>query len=175
MTEMPPEDRALFKRLKAWKHRPKDFSPGSEADPTPRQVYDRLMRESFAPALRSAGLKGSGGRFELPSETHWSLLGFQKSSHSDSNRLEFTVNLSVISRQVWEEQAPTRAHRGTKPAPSTFYGSWADQTRIGLLTPSGEDLWWSLDRGEDPRVVEEHVVSTLLDLAVPWLVARSSA
>lgn len=158
-----------------WKHRPKDFSPGSEDDPTPQQVYDRLMRESFAPALRAAGLKGSGGRFDLPSETYWAQLGFQKSSYSDTSVLEFTVNLSVISREVWAEQALARSHRGKKPAPSTFYGSWADQIRIGRLTPSGEDLWWSLNRGDDPSSLEAQVISTLLDLAVPWLVARSNA
>lgn len=175
MTEMSPEDRTFFERFKAWKHRPKDFSPGSEVDPTAQQIYDRLMKESFAPALRATGLKGSGGRFELPSEKYWSQLGFQKSSHSDTSVVKFTVNLSVIGREVWAEQASTRTHRGKKPAPSTFYGSWADQIRIGRLTTTGEDLWWTLNRGDDPSPVEEQVVGTLLDLAVPWLVAKSNA
>jgi hypothetical protein len=175
VTEMPPDDRAFLERFKAWKHRPKVFSSGSKADPTPQQVYDRLMKESFAPALRAAGLKGSGGRFELPSEKYWSQLGFQKSNYSDSNALEFTVNLSVISREVWVEQASAMPHLGKKPAPSTTYGAWADQIRIGQLTTSGEDLWWSLHRGDDPGPLEEQAVSTLLGLAVPWLVARSNA
>ena len=131
------------------------------------------MKKSFAPALRAAGLKGSGGRFELPSEEYWSQLGFQKSAHSDSDSLKFTVNLSVISRQVWAEQLLARPQLGQKPKPSTFYGSWADQVRIGRLTSSGEDLWWWLNRGDDPSPVGEQVVSALLDLAVPWLVAKS--
>jgi hypothetical protein len=175
VTEMTPEDRAFFDRFKLWKHRPKDFSPSSENDPTPQQMYDRLMKETFAPALRAAGLKGSGGRFELPSEKYWSQLGFQKSAYSDSSALKFTVNLSVISREVWAEQAAAKPHLGKKPAPSVFYGSWADQVRIGDLTTSGEDLWWSLNRGDDPSPMAEQVVSTLLELAVPWLVAKSNA
>lgn len=117
-----------------WKHRPKDFTPGSEADPTPKQLYDGLMKGTFAPALRAAGLKGSGGRFELPSEKYWAQLGFQKSAYSDSAALQFTVNLSVISRQVWAEQAAARPHLGGKPTPNIGYGSWADQVRIGDLT-----------------------------------------
>lgn len=170
---MSPEDRGLLGRFKKWKHRPKDHRPGSETDPTPQEVYDDLMKTSFAPALRGVGLKGSGGRFELPSDKYWALLGFQKSTYSDSDALEFTVNLSVISRTVWAEQASARPHLGQRPRPSTFYGSWAEQVRIGKLTPSGEDLWWRLNRGEDPGPVAQRVVSALVDVAVPWLVVTS--
>lgn len=77
---MCPEDRAFFERFRAWKHRPKDFSPATEDDPTPQVVYAELMKRVFAPALREAGLKGSGGRFELPSQKYWAQLGFQKSA-----------------------------------------------------------------------------------------------
>jgi hypothetical protein len=35
---MTPEDRAFFERFRAWKHRPKDHTPGSDGDPTPQQV-----------------------------------------------------------------------------------------------------------------------------------------
>jgi hypothetical protein len=172
---MSQADRAFLERFKAWKHRPKDHRSGSENDPTPQQVYDDLMKASFAPALRAAGLKGSGGRFELPSDKYWAQLGFQKSVYSDSSALEFTVNLSVISRDVWEEQAAAKPHLGKKPTPSIHYGSWAEQVRIGQLTPSGEDLWWRLNRREDPGPVAERVVSALLDFAVPWLVAKSDS
>lgn len=175
MTEMTPEDRTVFDRFKRWKHRPKDHRPGSEADPTPQQVYDELMKASFAPALRSVGLKGSGGRFELPSDRYWAQLGFQKSAHSDSDALMFTVNLSVISREIWAEEASAKPRLGDKPKPSTFYGSWADQVRIGQLTESGEDLWWRLKRGDDASQVAEQVVSSLLDIAVPWLRAKSKS
>ena len=170
---MQPEDRAFIDRFKLWKHRPKDFTPGSDADPTAQQVYDGLMKETFAPALRKAGLKGSGGRFELPSEAYWSQLGFQKSAHSDTSALQFTVNLSVISREVWAQRTSTNPHLGKKPTPNIRYGTWATQLRIGDLTQSGEDLWWAVSRGEDATRIAEQVVDTLRELAVPWLIARS--
>jgi hypothetical protein len=173
VSEMHPEDQRFLDRFKAWKHRPKDYRPGSEADPTTQQVYDELIKATFTPALRNAGLKGSGGRFELPSERYWAQLGFQKSAYSDADTLQFTVNLSVISRDAWAELAAAKPHLGKKPSPSTFYGSWAEQTRIGTLTASGEDLWWQLRRGEDPGPVAEQVLSALLDLAVPWLIEKS--
>jgi hypothetical protein len=174
VTEMRPEDRAFLDRFKLWKHRAKDFTPGTNTDPTPQQVYADLMKTRFAPALRGVGLMGSRGRFELPSPSFWAQLGFQKSAYSDSAELQFTVNLSVVSREVWAEQTSASPRLEKKPRPSTFYGSWVEQVRIGELTPSGEDLWWRLVRGDDPDPLAEQVVSTLLELAVPWLVAKSS-
>lgn len=173
MTELTPEDQAFFERFKVRTHRPENDTPGSDGYPTPQQVYDHLMKDSFAPALRGAGLKGSGGRFELPSEEFWSQLGFQKSAFSDSASLKFTVNLSVIGRGEWAEHVAAKPHLGEKPKPSTFYGSWAEQVRIGRLTLSGEDLWWLLERGDDPKPVADQVLSILLDVAVPWLVCKS--
>lgn len=174
MSQLGPEGRAFVDRFRSWKHRLKDHRSGSATDMTTQQVYNQLMKESFAPALRGVGLKGSGGRFELPAENSWVQLGFQKSAFSDSKDLKFTVNLSVISRAIWTEQSLARPYLGKRPSPSTHYGSWAEQIRIGHLTPSGNDLWWSLSRGQNPGPVATEVVSTLVDLAVPWLIAKST-
>jgi hypothetical protein len=175
VSEMNAEERATFERFKLWKHRRKDHSPASPDDPTPQVVYDSLMKETFAPALRQIGLKGSGGRFDLPADQHWVLLGFQKSAYSDSNEVQFTVNLAVIDRAVWLEQVAARPHLGKRPSPGTLYGAWADQTRIGALIPPGDDLWWRLIRGQDSEPIAASVVSALRDTAVPWLLARASA
>jgi hypothetical protein len=88
--------------------------------------------------------------------------------------VKFTVNLSVISRARWVEQSSAEPFLPAKPAPSTFYGPWGDHVRIGILMPSGQDLWWWLNRGENPIRLADEVVSLLLDLAVPWLLAKSS-
>ena len=42
----------------------------------------------------------------------------------------------------WEEARAERAYLPKKPAPNTFYGSFAWQVRIGHLLPGDEDLWW---------------------------------
>lgn len=153
-------------------HRTKGHGPVSK--PTPQQVYADLMKTRFAPALRRAGLKGSAGRFQLPSDKYWALLGFQKSAYSDSTEVQFTVNLSVISRDVWTEQVSARTDLGAQPKPGTFYGSWAEQIRIGKLTPTGEDVWWPIKRGIDPEPVAALVVSTLLELGLPWLKSKAT-
>ncbi len=79
-----PEDAEAVRRFANWKHRRKT-AVASDADadtPLSQAVYAELMRTAFGPALREAGLRGSTGRFELPSATHWGQLGFQKSAYS---------------------------------------------------------------------------------------------
>jgi hypothetical protein len=60
-----------------------------------------MLRDEIAPELRAAGFKGSRQSFDLPSESHWAVLGFQKSAWSDRQRVTFTVNLrgSGVSHQ----------------------------------------------------------------------------
>lgn len=112
MTELSPEDRSFLDRFKAWKHRPKVHRPGSETDPTPQQVYDDLMKASFAPALRGVGLKGSGGRFELPSEKYWAQLGFQKSAYSVFAAVERGDVGAVEGGDVFGVKMPRRRGAG---------------------------------------------------------------
>lgn len=129
------------------------------------------MKERFAPFLREAGLRGSGGRFTLASETYWLLLGFQKSTSSDRHEVRFTVNVSAIRRDVWDAQRAATPYLGRTPQPATLYGPWAEQQRIGMLTPSGLDKWWRLrpDRNVDAFVAD--VLADLRQYAIPWLKA----
>jgi hypothetical protein len=127
------------------------------------------MKAAFAPALRGAGLRGSGGRFELPSAWAWAQLGFQKSAHSSADELRFTVNVSVIPRDEWARQSAAKPYLGKRPAPGTQYGVWANSTRIGCLAPGGEDKWWRILRGVDAAAVRDDALHDLLTNAVPWL------
>src|SRR4029079_2033762 len=38
----------------------------------------------------------------LASATHWALLGFQRDKWSDKSRLRFTVNVTVVRRDAWD-------------------------------------------------------------------------
>src|SRR5947209_7169681 len=63
-----------------------------------QETFKRMMREQVAPQLRALGFKGSGQRFTLPSDSHWALLGFQRSAWGDSRKGKFTINLTVVSK-----------------------------------------------------------------------------
>ena len=125
-------------------------------------MYADLMKNAFAPALRAEGMRGSGGRFELPSATYWAQLGFQKSQYSDGQEVRFTVNLSVIDRAEWDTQVAKHPYLGPRPTPTSHYDRWARQQRIGLLNPDRADKWWRLVRGEQPAAVRDDVLHDLL-------------
>ena len=105
------------------------------------------MKTTFAPALRAVGLRGSNGRFELPSDVYRAQLGFQKSSCDGPDEVRFAVNLSVIGRAEGESQRADKPYLGKRPTPTTHYRAWAEQVRIGQLTPVGGDKGWRIIRG----------------------------
>ena len=129
------------------------------------------MKVTFAPALRKAGLRGSAGRFDLPSDSYWAQLGFQESAYSDGQRVRFTINLCAVRHDEWARQIATQPYLGRQPTPTVSY-VFADQSRIGQLTPEGEDKWWRILRGVDVRLVRDDAVHDLLTYAVPWLRER---
>src|SRR4051794_41008620 len=119
---MRPEDAEGVRRFGKSKHRDRR-SYTSAGDPrSPRDVYAEMMKGTFAPALRAAGLRGSSGRFALPSDLNWAQLGFQKSAYNSGDEVRFTVNLSVISRGEWESQRATKTYLGKEPSANTKYG-----------------------------------------------------
>jgi hypothetical protein len=167
-----PEDEETVRRFAAWKRRRRTPGRGDGDTRSPQDVYAELMKKSFGPALREVGLRGSGGRFELPSDVYWAQLGFQKSAYSDGQEIRFTVNLSVILRDEWTQQTEAKPYLGARPTPTNHYGSWADQARIGTRTPEGADKWWRIVRGVASDDVRDDALHDLLTYAVPWLRER---
>jgi hypothetical protein len=130
-----------------------------------------MMKEEIAPALRRLGFKGSGQRYELPSGTHWAILGFQKSAYSDSADARFTINLTVVGRDEWEEARRQRPYIGERPKPSTYSGvGW--ESRIGQLMPGGEDRWWRISGDLPTEPVAGEVISAIEEFALPAMRAR---
>lgn len=175
MSDKLPEREEAIRRFTAWKYRRRQPIPDDDPQPSPQEVYAGLMKSTFAPALRHEGLRGSNGRFELPSDTHWVQLGFQKSSYSDRHELRFTINLLVIRRDEWANQIATRPYLSQRPTPTNHYGPWAtDQIRIGTLTAEGEDKWWRIVRGQDVAPVVDDVLADIL-IGVQWLRERAKS
>jgi hypothetical protein len=90
----------------------------------------------------------------------------------DGQEVRFTVNLSVILRDEWIRQIAAKPHLGQRPTPTNHYGSWADQARIGSLTPDRADKWWRVVRGASSDDVRDDTLHDLLTYAVPWLRER---
>lgn len=166
-TDADRGEAAFLEELAKWTHRRGQRVPTGQ--PSAQDLYTSLMKTAFGPALRQAGFRGSSGRFELPSATHWVQVGFQKSFHSDASSVHFTVNLSVIPRDAWSAYRAARPGFGSRPSPNTRYGTSGEQTRIGLITPEGRDLWWTITPEEDPGPVRDDVLAKLFTYGIPWL------
>lgn len=90
------------------------------------------------------GLRGSGQIYTLPSESCWAQLGIQRSTWSDQDAVDFTVNLSVISTAAWARAVEENPSLGAKPSPNTYSLSRERfQQRIGRAAGGG-DYWWRL-------------------------------
>lgn len=121
--------------------------------------------------LRRLGFKGSGARFELPSTTHWLVLGVQKSLSSNATGIRFTVNLKAVSRARWEVVREENSWARDKPDGNSLGGT--DHTRLGLLA-FGTDTWWEVDPVEPVDNVVDSIVQLVEAFAVPWLREREA-
>jgi hypothetical protein len=144
---------------------------------TAQETFAAMLRDEVAPALRKLGLKGSGQRYELPSDDYWAIVGFQKSKWSDAAEVAFTLNLTVASRRGCAEARATHPHLPERPSPTrTLYGAgvdkWIWQSRIGLLLPDRNDRWWDVTAGQDTRALATELIDIIRDRALPAMRER---
>jgi hypothetical protein len=141
-----------------------------------------MLRDEVAPRLRALGFKGTGQKFALPSETHWALLGFQKSGFSDMGQVAFTVNLTVVERDAWERGSqeawpnrPVRPPGANWSLPpmleEKFVGAYW-HSRIGFVMPGSRDRWWKVLADADNADVAVAIVAEIEEFAVPAMHER---
>jgi hypothetical protein len=139
--------------------------------PTAQEAFARMVKEEIAPGLRRMGFKGSGQRYELPSETHWAMLSFQKSAFSDSDDVRFTINLKVIGREEWQRARQERSYLGERPSPSVFANvGW--ESRIGRLLPGDRDQWWTVTADGPTEPVAREILEAVKEFAFPAMIER---
>lgn len=146
-------------------------SPTAE---TAQETFKRMLRDVIAPALRMAGMRGSGGVYSIPSETHWVQLGFQRSQFNTAESVKFTVNCKVVRKDVWSTMYEERPYIGKTPRPNVRSGDFEWASRIGSLMPSGEDTWWSLGAGQETAGVAQEVLEAIRSFALPALTSAQS-
>lgn len=126
---------------------------------------------------QALGFKGSGQHFALPSDSHWALLGIQRSAWGTAQAVRFTLNFTVVSKRAWEALRTERSSLGERPSPNIFYGG-ADgiwHRRIGRFLPEGKDHWWELPAGSATNAVAAQVVAAVRDFALPEMMRQIEA
>ena len=139
---------------------------------TAQEAFTRMIKAEVAPALRRLGFKGSGQRYELPSKTHWAVVGFQRSTSSDAKHVKFTINATVVSREEWERASNEQPWLGKRPS-ANARSSVGWEARIGGVMPNtGGDHWWSVTPGSVTEPVAGEVVGAVRDYLLPAMRAR---
>ena len=160
------------------------FSKRQRSSDAARATYTSMLAKEIAPTLRTLGLKGSGTTYQLPNDTFWALLGFQKSRWNTAGDVRFTVDLTAVPRNVWtrpREMWPEQL--AARPSANMNAGgligeddrasySWQ---RIGGLTPAGTDRWWEITAETDVEDVADEVVGAIRRYAMPALQGRLGA
>ena len=89
---------------------------------TAQNKYRQLLKDYLSPALRSRGFVGSGGKYRLPDDKAYVLLGCQKNKWNTEDAVEFTINISVIGKQAWEAGREIQGEwMGKEPRPNVQY------------------------------------------------------
>jgi hypothetical protein len=131
-----------------------------------QDTFRELLKCTVAPRLREYGLKGSGQNYAIKSDSHWALIGFQKSMFSDSDGLKFTINLYVVPKEHWEAERRERSYLPTTPTANVHWPvGWVK--RIGYLLPKGQDHWWPLDANTELSGLADEIVDAICNQAVP--------
>ena len=120
--------------------------------------------------LRAEGFTGSAGNYRLPSQSHWALISFQKSTASNRGAVKFTLNLKVVSYREYESLREEHPFYSAKPSPNVGLEGWT--RRIGQLLPSGQDTWWTLQAGQPTANPADEVLAALRDHGLPALRAE---
>lgn len=142
---------------------------------TTQDAYKELVTVYLSPALRDMGFRGSGGKYQLPSESHWSLIELQKSAFGDRSDMTFTLNLFVVPRDSWMQTGKRVSIQGLRPESGTYRDGF-ERARLGMLAGSDDrDHWWSLQPDTDLAALSRTVLTDLERVGMPWMIARMTA
>jgi hypothetical protein len=116
------------------------------------------------------GLRGSGQHYYLPSDSCWAQLGLQRNKWSDRHAVEFTVNLSVVSRAVWARTVETDPWVGAKPSPNLYTLTEGRFQESIHIVAGGGFQWWHLSAdGSDEDATCSDFLATMAEHGVPTL------
>jgi hypothetical protein len=142
---------------------------------TAQDAFDRAVREVLRPHLKALEFTGAGMTFTHPGESHFAMIGLQKSQFSDRRSLKFTANITVVGKDAWAARRTSKSYLPARPAPNTFYGSDVWQVRIGMLLPGGEDMWWSITDDVDAATAVDELQAAITTYVLPEMHARLGA
>lgn len=129
---------------------------------------DNIVRDYFAPVLKSDGFKKNGRCFSKESFDIVKVLEIQ-SGWNLPEKASFTINLYFVFPGVWDVISDNPRPNNPIKIDSTV------QKRIGYLMPKQCDKWWELKKDSDIASVGSQVNSAIIDYALPFLSKAATA
>jgi hypothetical protein len=159
-------ERAGGQRVKPRRSALRDGDP--ERASSAQRAYRAMLSDQIEPALRELGLEGSGQEYQLPSDTYWALIGFQKScKRSTRKKIVFTVNLLAASRKLWAEKHAEDPDWYPEPPDANVLRVEFWNARLGMLLPKGEDRWWEVNPDRLTSPIAQDVVAAIREYGLP--------
>jgi hypothetical protein len=148
------------------------LDPSNGVDVTAQAAMKEWSTTVLRPIFKSHGYRSKGLTFYRQAEDNFAVVQLQKSVHSTSSVVEFTVNLAVFSARVQRSVSKYLWMPEINGVPSE--SACHLRQRIGLLTPEKRDLWWSIPEGGVPFKLAATIASLLEKYAFPFLETRTS-
>ena len=124
-----------------------------------------IVARTVTPALKERGFKKAGDRF-VRGDAVVQLVDVQFSRWDNPNEASFTLNCGVWMSGV------TSTYRNTAEPASPKLADCCISARVGMLTDSRLDVWWTV-RQDDPSELDESteraVVTALSGAVLPFL------
>jgi hypothetical protein len=139
---------------------------------TGQDAFRALLRDDVAPLLRREGLVGSGQNFRLVHPSgNVGLVNFQRSHGNLADDVRFYVNLSTVSKVLWD-WAVAHGHRHPTATPKEHDGHV--RARLESLLPDRDPLalGWELGNGDQRARLARDLSAAFVDIGLPWLEAH---
>ena len=127
-----------------------------------RTVLGRVSKEFLGPLLMTHGFTRKAPHFFRPSADLFHCVHLQASQWGGASSGQFTINLGATSASLY-------GHWTSRPLPSNpATAIWPIQQRIGLLSPSRRDLWWTVDANTETVSLGQQVVQFVSEFGLPF-------
>ena len=103
---------------------------------------------------------------------NYTVINFQRSKHSTSEEVKFTINLGVKSKLLHDFNNDHMEGVMKYPPGGDYDCEW--RARIGSVLPEHRDKWWSIQASKDISSQVAEIERVLGERALPALEARAS-
>jgi hypothetical protein len=130
--------------------------------------FNYLVKDKITPALKKRCFKKSELTWNKKINEFTQVVNIQKSKHSDTELVDFTLNLGVFSEMVfeiiWDKAAPKVAKEE----------NCLLRTRIGPVIQNdfngtAKDQWWRIENSSDFDKLSAELVGIVENIAMPFL------